>query len=1269
MCERAGRSSQRDTRRRTVSATTTADDGRKVFRLAQNLPFKILHEHCNIHPSLPNTLQMKTRLLIALIAIAATAQAALVNRWSFNGAAGAATSGTVFTDAISATPLQVRGNGATLNGVRITLPGTTNCDLPDSTISAYLNLPNGIVSSKTNLTVEIWAAPIVARFFQPLFDFGRMNIAGDGAGAAGEWTGTTGANVPSSQTSDGVALLINRDTNLNTQRQGSTINGGTPLYLDSNLATTAGTTYHYVFTFQDTPGGGTVSWYRNGVLAATGSVAFHLADIEDVNNWFGRSQWNTLAVANAAYDEVRIYNHALTPSEITASFAAGQNAVFAPPVLQPDSATLHHLQKVRIAVLSNDGVGTNAATVEVVAPPTSGTAVPDANGRILYTHTTGTPASDSFTYRANSANGFSAPVTVSLTFAGGLRIENTTLNVPATPPVTTYTTTPAFGALTFNLPINMATVPGDAQRLFVVQRGGVIRMIANVNAPTSAVFLDLAALCTSRGETLLTNVDRGLMSMAFHPQHAANGRFFVWYSVQAGGQSYYRISRFNVQAGNPNLADTASEVTLIQQLEPNGFHLGTDMHFGNDGYLYVSAGDGGGQNDSRRYGQRIDLNFHCALLRLDVDRLPANVEPNAHASVPLYSGFAAYKVPANNPFVTANPTVSFNGQNLPAANVRTEFFSVGLRNPFRFSVDAPTGEILIGDVGQDAREEVNLAANGANFGWSWREGTIAGPNAGEALPGFTYTNPLYEYAIGNGELQGHSITGGIVYRGANLPDLTGAYIFGDYVDGHIWAMRRTPSVSVSRITGNAGQVAFGADPSNGDVLMVDIGEGRIQRLVAGTGSSFPQTLSDTGLFADLTDLAPAPGVLPYSPNVAFWSDFANKRRWFVVPDSSDMTWSRDGAWTFPNGTIWVKHFDLETTRGNPATSQRIETRLLVKNAAGSYGVSYRWNPAQTEATLVADGGEAFAINVIENGIPRVQNYRIPSRAECIACHTPQAGHALSFNTRQLNRSTTTNGFTGNQLSLLHSAGYFTNAPDSPNILPRHVRADETQFSLEARARSYLAVNCANCHQAGTSWDGRAHLTLADTLLINGTATQNGGNPANRLIVPGDTAHSIVLNRVAVTNGFTRMPPLGSSELDATGIALLTEWIGALPAQQTYAQWRQTNFGNTTSPDGESTADADGDGNTNASEFLAATNPLQSSSAFRITPARVGNDLTFSFPLPENRSFIIEESADLTSWHPLDSSENNGIPRPAGTVAMTVPMTTAQSFYRVRLLEN
>ncbi|MDA7882301.1 PQQ-dependent sugar dehydrogenase [Akkermansiaceae bacterium] len=218
------------------------------------------------------------------------------------------------------------------------------------------------------------------------------------------------------------------------------------------------------------------------------------------------------------------------------------------------------------------------------------------------THTTGTPSTDSFTYEAGNAGGLGTAVTVILNFSSSLRIANPNLNVPSSPPTTTFQTENAFGSLTFNQPINMATIPGDAQRLFVVERPGVIQMISSVTDPIpgSSVFLDLAALLNSRGESLLTSVDRGLMSMAFHPNYAVNGQFYLWYSVGASGQNYYRVSQFNVQGGNPNQADTTSELVLVQQLEPNGFHLGTDMHFGNDGYLYISTGDGGGQNDSRR---------------------------------------------------------------------------------------------------------------------------------------------------------------------------------------------------------------------------------------------------------------------------------------------------------------------------------------------------------------------------------------------------------------------------------------------------------------------------------------------------------------------------------------------------------------------------------------------------------------------------------------------------------------------------------------------
>ncbi|MES2660549.1 MAG: Ig-like domain-containing protein [Verrucomicrobiota bacterium] len=861
-----------------------------------------------------------------------------------------------------------------------------------------------------------------------------------------------------------------------------------------------------------------------------------------------------------------------------------------------DAASIHSGQKVRLAVLANDSGLLNPSTLQIVTPPATGTAAIQTAGEILYTHPGTSTSPVSFTYRISDTLGQSQVATVTITVSNSLRISNNTFNVPLEPPPTAVQIVPAFPGVNLTMALCFDSPPGDTKRLFICERSGKIKVIPDVTVanPTTSVMLDLAQVITTPVRTPAENLvntgqESGLLGLAFHPDYAVNGYFYVAYSVRKandGAVEYQRLSRFTVppaQIGLPApVANPASERILIEQRDRNDWHNGGDLHFGRDGYLYWSTGDEGGENSVFNNAQRIDMNFFAGILRIDVDKKPGNLEPNPHPNpaaaslgfgttnailrdeVPAGSGnfVARYSIPIDNPYVTTAKGGTwngmFNGSAISAANlpyVRSEFWAVGLRNPWRFTIDEPTGEMWVADVGQWAYEEVNLVTKGSNHGWPFREGQQAGPRTGPA--GFTSTPPLAVFAHqeipgGDSNFKGNSIIGGVVYRGTRFSNLTGAYIFGDYISGNIWSLTRPGGVTtVQRIAGQAYVTNFGTDPSNGDVLLSDYYGGRIMRIIASpVPTGFPATLSATKLFADLADLSPSPGLLPYEPNVPFWSDHAVKRRWFTIPDAaSKMTWSRDGSWTFPNGQIWVKHFDLESERGNPLSpKKRIETRLLVKNTTGVYGVSYRWNEAGTDATLVADGGEDVEVDITVNGDPYRQQWRIPSRSQCVTCHSPQAGHALSFNTRQLNLTKPIHGFGGNQIDLLQSHGYFTNSPEPSAGLPKHSKPGDTAYPLEHRVRSYLAVNCAYCHAgtagtAPTDWDGRPELTLAQTGLINGNVGATSGE--FKLIAPGDTTHSVVLQRMAGAAGFSRMPPLGTNEIDPANIAMLTEWINQM----------------------------------------------------------------------------------------------------------------------------
>ncbi len=853
------------------------------------------------------------------------------------------------------------------------------------------------------------------------------------------------------------------------------------------------------------------------------------------------------------------------------------------------------------------------------------------------------------------------------------RVGNATLRMPAEPPVYGVATGAAF-PLSFTQPVAITSPPGESNRLFIVEKLGRIVVITNLASPTRSIFLDISSRLIAGGE-------QGLLGLAFHPGYSTNRHFFVFYTANAitsaGSGLHERLSRFEVSPDDPDRALADSERVMITQKDDFSNHNGGDLHFGPDGYLYVSLGDEGSQGDAGNNSQRIDKDFFSGILRIDVDHrlesLPANLHP---AVTP-----GTYAIPGDNPFVGAT---SFNGRVVEPGNVRTEFYAVGLRNPWRFTFDKITGLLYCGDVGGDAREEVNIITKGGNYGWAYREGTVNGPKVFQAPQGFVSIPPIQQYSHGSGTNQGNSIRGGVVYRGQRFPSLTGAYIFADYVSGNIWSMRHdgTNSVPFERMTRDAGIAGFGTDPRDGEVLMADHDEGRIKRFVlvpiAGQ-PGLPETLAETGAFADVAALTPATGVVPYELNLPFWSDGASKQRWFSVPDTNAVIgFSREGNWTFPLGTIWVKHFEIELTNGVPDSVRRLETRFLVRSTNGVYGVTYRWDDSQTNAVLVADEGMDETLLIQDGGGIRSQVWHYPSRSECLRCHTTAGGLALGFNTAQLNRSIHSGGDSVNQIASLSGAGYFSSPITNIATLPSLVALTNEAASVEYRVRSYLAANCAYCHQPGAPrlglFDARLSIPTSAAGIVNGRLNDTKGVPENRVIRPGWLDFSALYQRTA-TRGVGQMPPISTTVIDTQAVGLLRRWItGDLLQFQTFESWQINSFDDFQGPEAARFGDPDHDGAVNYLEFLVGTSPVLSLNPWRIRLSVADDLVTITYPAVANRGFEVQGTstpADTGSWQSLDVPGNEPFFSSTNrTVSVQERLDMqAPKFYRVRVFER
>lgn len=338
----------------------------------------------------------------------------------------------------------------------------------------------------------------------------------------------------------------------------------------------------------------------------------------------------------------------------------------------------------------------------------------------------------------------------------------------------------AFPSVTFTSPVDIQNAGDGTDRLFIVEQAGRIKVFqnrSNITAGEIKTYLDITDRVSSGGEM-------GLLGLAFHPNYENNGYFYVNYTVSSPSRAT-RISRFQVSAANPDSANKNSELILLSFSQPFTNHNGGQVAFGPDGYLYIATGDGGSGGDPNNNSQNRS-NLLGKILRIDVDNP---------------SGGNNYGIPPTNPFY--QNTQGFS----------QEIYAWGLRNPWRMSFDPVTGWLWCADVGQSAREEVNVIQNGKNYGWRCYEGN-ASYNLSGCGPSSDYTFPVFDYVRSGGNC---SVTGGYVYRGPNLPGLYGKYIYGDYCSRFIWSLDYDSSsapVNTLLLTSTASLTTFGVDLNN-----------------------------------------------------------------------------------------------------------------------------------------------------------------------------------------------------------------------------------------------------------------------------------------------------------------------------------------------------------------------------------------------------------------------------------------------------------------------
>lgn len=672
---------------------------------------------------------------------------------------------------------------------------------------------------------------------------------------------------------------------------------------------------------------------------------------------------------------------------------------------------------------------------------------------------------------------------------------------------------PAFPHLTFDFPLEI--VAGPAGRLYVLEhRGRIWSFDPRDPHPARHLFADVRTLFPDHPAF-------ELYGLAFHPRFATNGEVFLRVRLNEESLDGSRVLRAKVEPGEPARLDPTTVETILTFRA--GSHAGGNLLFGPEGYLYVTTGDAGPATppDIYNVGQSLD-DLESAILRIDVD---------------VRDGARGYRIPDDNPFVNH-------------AGARGEIWAYGLRNPWKIAFRPGTDELWAGDVGWERWEMIYRIERGGNYGWPLTEGPQ--PVKPDAPRGPT---PILTPVVVHPHSEAASITGGVFSTSERLPALRNAYIYGDFMTGRMWALwhdgsRVTERQEIARTSMNI--VSFGSG-HDGEVYFVDFGEARtLQRLAAQPPPTeahppFPTKLSETGIFADVPAEKPNAGVFPFAIAAPLWQDGATAARWIALPGTEPVgmrTEERGPSRLYrpvvPAGTVFVRTLSLELIRGEPASERRIETQLLHFDGRDWHAYSYRWNDAQTDAELVEAGGDSVEWTVEDSAAPdgrRRIPWRFHARAECLKCHNDDSGRVLGFIPWNLETPRLREAKLVSDTFIQGEAGH------------RLVDPSDENAPLDLRARSWLHANCAHCHrfQGGGSGAFRVNIEVPAEKTLLATKPMQGGFGLHdpQVLAPGAPERSTLFLRIA-KSGPGRMPQLGSSQPDPTGMRVVWDWIASRP---------------------------------------------------------------------------------------------------------------------------